>query len=132
MKKLILSLILGAALSSAALADTVTEVRCRNTSGLPSGFSLSITKDTETDVLSASFSNRDNLGPYINLGSIPVIRKYVSPEIMGAPITYVGKDFDLEIIWDGGAEAGGAFHSYVHAVLEGRTFDEPMLCTLTD
>lgn len=131
MKRLIVSLAVGTLLSTAAFAETVTEVRCRDTSMLPSGFSLSITKDTETEALTASFSNRDNIGPFVNLGSIPVTRKYYSPEIMGAPITYVGKDFELNIIWDATPMSSGAYRSHVDATIQDRRFDEAMLCTLT-
>jgi len=130
-KKILVGLACGALLSTAAFADTVTEVRCRDTSGLPSGFSLTITKDTETQALTASFLNRDNIGPFINLGSIPVYRKYYSPEIMGAPITYLGKDFELNIIWDAAPMPSGAYHSHVDATIQDRRFDEAMLCNLT-
>lgn len=134
MKKFILSLVVGMMLGGSASATSVefeTLARCHDTVGLPSGFSLVISKEVESQQLSASFTNRDNIGPFVNLGTIPVERKIYPPEQLGAPITYVGENFELNINRDAPARPDGTYYAHVYAVLQGRTFDEAIYCTVS-
>jgi hypothetical protein len=138
MKKLFFSLVVVSLTCAPAFADSVLEVRCRDTSGLPSGLSIVIDRDTESDALTASFTNRDNLGPYVDLGSIEVSRRCALPKPLGkplsGPVTYVGDDFELNIFADapapGSAGEDGEIQAHVYVVRQGRTFDEAMFCLL--
>ena len=102
---------------------------CRNTSGLPSGLTVVIQNDPTTQLTEAVLTDRENLGPFVDLGKIPVTREPVPTDVMGAPITYVGQDFRLEIFWDGGPDGGG-LHSHVYVDIGGRAYDEPMICSI--
>jgi hypothetical protein len=106
--------------------EVVTDVECNNTSHLPSGLSLVITSGDLSGKFLAELTNRDDIGPYVNLGSIVVTRKQGS--VTGAPITYTGKDFNLEITIDSGDDNGN-FPAHVYADVKGRVFNEPMTCS---
>ena len=131
MKNLIISSLVLLVLTTSAFSESNVKVSCRNTSGLPSGLSLTIFSQEDVGGLVAELINRDNIGPFVNLGQIPVVRKEYPDDFMGAPITYIGSDFLLDINWDGGP-VDGTFPSHVKATIQGRTFDEPMICKLFD
>jgi hypothetical protein len=129
MKNLIISALALLVLTTSAFSESNLKVSCRNNSGLPSGLSLTISSQEDLGGLVAEITNRDNIGPFVNLGQIPVVREEYPDEVMGAPITYIGSDFILDIIWDGG-RVNGAFPSHIKATIQGRTFDEPMTCQM--
>ena len=103
---------------------------CRNTSGLTSGVSVVIQTDTTTNLTEAVLTERRGLGPFVELGKIPVTRQAVPSSVMGAPITYLGNNFKLQIFWDGGPDGNGGLPSDLYADVNGRVFNEPMICTI--
>jgi hypothetical protein len=118
--KTLLIVLLAATSFSSAYADTQTAqttVSCRNTSRLPSGLSLTITSDNV-----AHFTNRDNIGPFVNLGTLPV-----SAQSRGEQVEYTGSDFSLQITrsYD---QVDNGYMAQVYLDIQGRVFNEPMYC----
>jgi hypothetical protein len=131
MKHFVIHSLLVLSLTTSAFAESKAEVLCRNTSGLPSGLSVSIFSQEGSDGLVAELINRDNLGPFVDLGDIAVTRVEYPNNVRGGPVTFIGYDFRLDIIWDGGLHEGG-YPSYVDVTIQGRHFSEPMRCELHD
>ena len=95
-------------------------------SRLPNGLSIVISEGGIAGIARATFTNRDNIGPYLDLGSY-IVKKHHDQK-MGAPVHYLGKDIDLQINVDTGPREDGAIYSHIYADLQGRVFNEPMEC----
>lgn len=106
-----------------------TVVQCRNTTGLTGGLSLVIKEGGFTGMTTATLTNRDGLGPFIDLGTIAVHQKPAQPGVDGAPLVYIGEGFELSINVDGAPTPQGQY-SHVYADMNGRVFNEPMYCEL--
>lgn len=115
--------------STNAIAESNLKVSCRDTSGLPSGLSLTISSQDDVGGLVADLTNRDNIGPFFSLGEIPVVQMQYPDDVMGAPLTFIGPDFRLDIAWDT-SPANGTYPSHINVTVQGRTFDEAMICRL--
>jgi hypothetical protein len=115
--KTFLTVFLAAISVSSAFASTQTTVACHNTSRLPSGLTLTITSDNV-----AHFSNRDNLGPFVDLGTLTV-----SAASRGEKVEYTGSDFNLQIERSYDQSSNG-YVSQVYLDIQGRVFNEPMIC----
>jgi hypothetical protein len=118
--------------TSAAQAQTDMNqmvAQCRDLSGLPSGLSVQIVKGGLGGFMYAKISNRDNIGPFENLGRVLVTRKVQPSDRMGAPTEFVGKDFDLVIVTDALA-TNGMFPAHVSVEIRNRVFNQQMKCSL--
>src|SRR5580658_10332347 len=109
MKKMIALAFLGFQMVavSGAQADVVgpdegyTTVQCHNTSGMTGGLSVAIKSGEFSGVDTAYLTNRDDIGPFIQLGSVVVHQQAVQPGVDGAPLVFLGENFELSINVDG-------------------------------
>lgn len=129
MKKLIVSLVTVLSFTTSSFANSNIKVSCRDTRGLPSGLSLTISSQDDVGGLVADLTNRDNIGPFFSLGQIPVVQMEYNDDIMGAPLTFIGPDFRLDIAWDT-SPTDGTYPSHINVTVQGRTWDEAMICRL--
>lgn len=106
-----------------------TDVSCHNLSGLTGGLSVQIKSGGFAGLTWAELTNRDGLGPFVNLGQITVHQVPAQPGVDGAPLVYQGEGFELSINVDGAPTPQGQY-SHVYADIHGRVFNEPMYCEL--
>jgi hypothetical protein len=131
MENFVVHSLLVLALTTSAFAESKAKVLCQNTSGLPSGLFVSIFTQEGSDESIAQLTDRNNIGPFVNLGYISVTLVKYPEGVRGTPLTFIGSDFQLDIIWDGGLREG-SYPSYVDVTVQGRHFSEPMSCELND
>jgi hypothetical protein len=133
-KSLILS-VLALALPFAAQAEMVapdqlvTVAICHENNHLPNGLSVVIRSGGFAGLTTATITDRINIGPVETLETIVVRRKPVPAHVMGAGITYLGKQFSLHINTDG-APLDGGFYSEVYADVKGHVYNQPLVCIL--
>lgn len=124
-KMLIPAALIGVFMISTAQAESMPFLSCNDGSGLPNGLDIALYQEANQTI--ANISDRIDIGPFQNLGTVVVHRKPVAPGIMGAPETYLGRNFELTINVDVAPSIHG-IPSYVRVDIGGKHFSQNMYC----
>jgi hypothetical protein len=119
---------------SAAHADIADElytvVQCTSQSIMLShNVQVEIKEGGFSGVTLATVTLQNGPAPARTLGPISVRQKPVQPGVDGAPLVYVGQDFELSVNVDGAPTPRGQY-SHLTAEVDGERVNEPMMCQL--
>ncbi len=113
---------------SANSDEQYTIAQCQSVKGSAEKLEVTIVGGGFTGMVLGQVSLINRAGTAQVLGSVRVDEQ-PRGELMGAPLTYLGQNFRLNIVTDAGPRDGG-FISYFTGRMAGRQFDETMTCVL--